>query len=105
MDPAPHAGMTYEFTGKTTNYSEFAGVFSEVLGKRINYVQATLEQTEQALKARGMPDWLVAHLLTIAQITERGGFSTENTEPIRAIVKREPISTRQFVEDFTSVFS
>lgn len=105
MDPAPHAGMTYEFTGKTTNYSEFAGVFSEVLGKRINYVQATLEQTEQALKARGMPDWLVAHLLTIAQITERGGFSTENTEPIRAIVKREPISTRQFVENFTSVFS
>ena len=76
-----------------------------MLGKRINYVQATLEQTEQALKARGMPDWLVAHLLTIAQITERGGFSTENTELIRAIVKREPISTRQFVEDFTSVFS
>ena len=105
IDPAPHAGKTYEFTGKTTNYGEFAGVFSEVLGKKINYVQATLEQTEQALKARGMPDWLVAHLLTIARVTERGGFSTENTEPIRTIVKREPITTRQFVEDFRSVFS
>ena len=105
MDPAPHAGKTYEFTGKTTNYGEFASVFSEVLGKKINYVQATLDQTEQALKARGMPDWLVAHLVTIARITERGGFSTENTEPIRTIVKREPITTRQFVEDFRSVFS
>jgi uncharacterized protein YbjT (DUF2867 family) len=105
IDPSPHAGKTYEFTGKTTNYGEFASVFSEVLGKRINYVQATLEQTEQALKARGMPDWLVAHLVTIARVTERGGFSTENTEPIRTIVKREPITTRQFVEDFRSVFS
>ncbi len=105
MDPAPHVGKTYEFTGKTTNYGEFAGVFSEVLGKKINYVQATLEQTEQALKGRGMPDWLVAHLVTIGRITERGGFSTENTEPIRTIVKREPITTRQFVEDFRSVFS
>jgi NAD(P)H dehydrogenase (quinone) len=105
IDPSPHAGKTYEFTGKTTNYGEFAGVFSEVLGKKINYVQATLEQTEQALKARGMPDWLVAHLVTIARVTERGGFSTENTEPIRAIVKREPITTRQFVEDFRSAFS
>jgi NAD(P)H dehydrogenase (quinone) len=105
VDPAPHAGKTYEFTGKTTNYGEFAGVFSEVLGKKINYVQATLEQTEHALKARGLPDWLVAHLFTVARITERGGFSTENTEPIRSIVKREPITTRQFVEDFRSVFS
>ena len=105
MDPAPHAGKTYEFTGKTTNYGEFAGMFSEVLGKKINYVETTLEQAEQALKARGMPDWLVAHLVTIARITERGGFSTENTEPIRTMVKREPITTRQFVEDFRSVFS
>ena len=105
MDPAPHAGKTYEFTSKTTNYGEFAGMFSEVLGKKINYVEATLEQTEQALKARGMPDWLVTHLVTIARITERGGFSTENTEPIRTMVKREPITTRQFVEDFRSVFS
>ena len=105
IDPAPHAGKTYEFTGKTTNYGEFANVFSEVLGKKINYVQATIEQTEQALKARGMPDWLVAHLITIARVTERGGFSTENMEPIRTIVKREPITTRQFVEDFRSVFS
>jgi NAD(P)H dehydrogenase (quinone) len=105
IDPAPHVGKTYEFTGKTTNYGEFAGVFSEVLGKKINYVQASIEQTEQALKARGMPDWLVAHLVTIARVTDRGGFSTENTEPIRTIVGREPITTRQFVEDFRSVFS
>jgi len=105
IDPAPHAGKTYEFTGARTSYGEFAGVFSQVLGKPISYVEATLEQTEQALKARGMPDWLVAHLLSIARTTAKGGFSTENTEPIRTIVGRAPITTRQFVEDHKSLFS
>ena len=105
IDPVPHVGQTYEFTGARTNYRAFADVFSQVLGKPITYVEATLEQTEQALRARGTPDWLVAHLLSIARITSKGGFSTENTEPIRTIVKRAPITTRQFVEDHKSVFS
>ena len=105
IDPAPHAGKTYEFTGAQTSYGEFAGVFSQVLGKPITYIEATLQQTEQALKARGMPDWLVAHLLSIARTTAKGGFSTENTEPIRTIVKRAPITTRQFVEDHKGLFS
>ena len=65
----------------------------------------TLEQAEQTLKARNMPDWLVAHLLAVARATARGGFSTENTEPIRSIAKREPLTTKQFVEDFKAMFA
>jgi uncharacterized protein YbjT (DUF2867 family) len=105
IDPVPHVGKTYEFTGARTSYGEFADVFSQVLSKPITCIEATLEQTEQALRARGMPDWLVVHLLSIARITAKGGFSAENTEPIRAIVKRAPITTRQFVEDHSSIFS
>jgi NAD(P)H dehydrogenase (quinone) len=105
IDPVPHVGKTYEFTGARTNYGEFADAFSHVLGKPITYVEATLEQTEHALRARGMPDWLVAHLLSIARIAAKGGFSTENAEPIRTIVKRAPITSKQFVEDHKSVFS
>jgi NAD(P)H dehydrogenase (quinone) len=105
IDPAPHVGKTYEFTGARTSYGEFADVFSQVLGKPITCVEATIEQTEQALRARGMPDWLVAHLLSIARITAKGGFSSENTEPIRTIVKRAPITARQFVEDHRSIFN
>ena len=39
IDPAPHAGKTYEFTGKLTTYGEFAEVFSQVLGRPIAYVR------------------------------------------------------------------
>jgi NAD(P)H dehydrogenase (quinone) len=105
IDPAPHAGKTYEFTGVSTNYGEFAEVFSQVLGRKITYIGATVEQAEQAMKGRGMPDWLVAHLVTIAKLGANGAFSTENTKPIHDIVKRAPLTTRQFVEDYKSLFS
>lgn len=104
LDPAPHAGKTYEFSGALTNYGEFAGVFSQVLGRTIAYVEATLDQAEQALKARGLPDWLVAHQIAIAKLAAKGAFSIENTQPIHAIVKRAPLTTRQFVEDHRNLF-
>jgi uncharacterized protein YbjT (DUF2867 family) len=105
VDPAPHAGKSYEFTGATTNNGDFADVFSQVLGRKIAYVGVTVEQNEQAMKARGMPDWLIAHLIGIARIGNSGGFSTENTKPIHDIVKRAPLTTRQFVEDFKALFA
>ena len=80
-------------------------VFSQVLGRMITYLEVTPEQNEQAMKARGMPDWLVAHLTAIARIVRSGGASTENTKPIHDIVKRAPLTTKQFVEDHKALFA
>ena len=105
VDPAAHSGNTYEVTGALTSYAAFAEVFSQVLGRKISYVGVTLEQAEQAMKARKMPDWLVTHLVAIAKLGASGAFSTENTGPITEIVKRAPLTTRQFVEDHKSLFA
>jgi uncharacterized protein YbjT (DUF2867 family) len=104
-DPHKHAGKVYSFTGATTTYGEFANVIAEVLGKPIAYTALTLEQAEQGMKARGMPDWLVAHLLAMARAGAGGAFSKENTQPIRDIVGRAPITIRQFVQDYRSAFA
>jgi uncharacterized protein YbjT (DUF2867 family) len=103
-DPGKHAGKVYSFSGATTTYGEFAEVIAEVLGKPIAYTALTLEQAEQGMKARGMPDWLVAHLIAMARAGASGAFSKENTQPIRDIVGRAPITIRQFVQDHKSVF-
>jgi len=105
VDPAPHAGKTYEFTGALTTYREFADVFSQVLGRTISYVGVTPERAAQAMQSRGMPDWLVTHLVTIAKLGASGAFSNENTKPIRDIAKRAPLTTRQFVEDHKALFA
>jgi NAD(P)H dehydrogenase (quinone) len=103
-DPGKYAGKIYSFTGLSTTYGEFANVIAEELGKPIAYAALTLEQAEQGMKARGLPDWLVAHALAMARAGAGGAFSKENTQPIRDIVGRAPITTRQFVQDFRSAF-
>jgi len=104
LDPAPHAGKTYEFTGKPITFTEFAQAFSEVLGKPISYVALTLEQNEKAVRARGLPDWLTTHMLLVASATAAGSFG-DNSALIRDLVKREPIPVKKFVADFKAVFS
>jgi uncharacterized protein YbjT (DUF2867 family) len=104
IDPAPHVGKIYEFTGALTTYAAFADVLSQVLGRKIAYVALTPEQAMDGMKARGMPDWLVTHMGTIAKIGAAGGFSTENTQVIRDLVKRAPITTTQFVVDHKALF-
>ncbi len=95
----------YVFSGVSTTFGEFAKVIGEVLGKPITYVEVTLEQAEAAMKSRNMPDWLVAHLVSIARAGGKGAFSKENTQPIREIVGRAPITTRQFVQDYRAALS
>ena len=104
-DPGKHAGKVYSFTGEGTTYGAFADVISEVLGKPIAYVTITLEQAEQGMLARGMPDWLASHLIAMARAGGNGAFSKENTQPILDIVGRAPITTRQFVQDYKNAFS
>ena len=104
-DPGKHAGKMYVFSGVGTTFGDFANVIGEVLGKSITYVAITLEQAEAGLKSRGMPDWLVAHLISIARAGGKGAFSKENTQPIRDIVGRAPITTRQFVQDHKAALS
>ena len=104
-DPGKHAGKLYSFSGVSTTFGDFANVIGEVLGKPIAYVPITLEQAEAGMTSRGMPDWLVAHLVAIARAGGQGAFSKENTGPIRDIVGRAPITTRQFAQDHKGALS
>jgi uncharacterized protein YbjT (DUF2867 family) len=104
-DPGKHAGKIYNFSGAKTTYEEFAKVFSQVLGRPITYVAATIEQAEQGMRARNMPDWLVAHLVAVARAAANGAFSEEMTQPIQEIVGRAPLTTKQFVEAHKAMFA
>jgi len=104
-DPGKHAGKLYSFSGVSTTFGDFANVIGEVLSKPISYVPITLEQAEAGMKSRNMPDWLVAHLVAIARAGGQGAFSKENTAPIRDIVGRAPITTRQFAQDHKGALS
>jgi uncharacterized protein YbjT (DUF2867 family) len=105
LDPSPHVGKVYEFTGARSTFAEFADVFSDVLGRKIAYVAVSFEQAEQAMKTRALPEWLITHQRTAGRVAAEGGLSDEVTEPIRNIVGRAPLTTKQFVEDHKGIFS
>jgi len=105
IDPAKHAGKSYEFTGTTTTHAEFAKTLGEVLGKKVEYVPLTPQEAEATMRSRNMPDWLITHLLSVGKTAAKGGFDNESTQPIRDIVGRAPITTRQFAQDFKAAFS
>jgi uncharacterized protein YbjT (DUF2867 family) len=105
LDPAPHAGKTYEFSGKLVTFPQIAEAFSQALGRKVSYVPVTLQQNEQAVRSRNLPDWLATHMLVVGKGTADGGFSRENTKPIVDIVGREPTTIKQFVEDFKALFA
>jgi NAD(P)H dehydrogenase (quinone) len=104
-DAQKFAGQTIEYTGRQSTYADFAKDFSAVLGKHITYIAAPYDAAEKAMKARGLPDWLINHQLVIAKLAAKGDFSTEHTKPIKEILGREPITTKQFVQDYKSAFS
>jgi uncharacterized protein YbjT (DUF2867 family) len=104
-EPDKHNGKLYAFSGVSTTFGEFAKVIGDTIGKPLTYVEITLEQAEAGMKSRNMPDWLVAHLVSIARAGGKGAFSHENTQPIRDIVGRAPITTKQFAQDFKGAFS
>jgi hypothetical protein len=45
-----------------------------------------------------MPEWLIGHMLAIARGGAEGAFTAEHTTPVRDVVGRAPITTRQFVQ-------
>lgn len=105
MDRASHAGKTYSFTGELTTFEQFAEVLSQALRRKITYVAITAEQLEKEMKAFGVPDWMISHLVAMSRLGASGGFSVEDTKPIHDLLKRPPLSTTQFVEDYKALFA
>src|SRR3954464_13219570 len=105
LEPAKHAGKSYEFTGVTTTHGQFAEAMSEVLGKKVTYVPMTPEEAEATMRGRQMPDWLITHLLSVGKTAAKGGFDNESTQPVRDIVGRAPITTKQFAQDYKGAVS
>jgi uncharacterized protein YbjT (DUF2867 family) len=104
-DAGKYAGNTYNFSGLQSSYEEFAKVFSEVLGRPITYIVSTLEQAEEGMRSRNMPDWLITHLLAVARAGAAGAFAEEMTQPIREILGRPPLTIKQFVQDHKAAFA
>jgi uncharacterized protein YbjT (DUF2867 family) len=105
IDPAGHAGQTYELTGPAPlSYADIAEVFSRVVGRTVRYVDVPVEQARAAMVGDGMPAWLVDALLDLSAFYRTGAASVV-TGDVQRLTGREPRSIEDFVRDHPAVFA
>lgn len=100
-----HEGKTYTLTGpEPISYQQIAELFTEQLGRSIQYVDVPVKAAEKAMREMGMPDWLVNDLIAINQATVTQGV-VEANQTIKQITGIAATSFDQFLKDHLEIFS
>lgn len=99
-----HSNKIYNITGPAaiTHY-EMAETLSQVLDKKVRFVDVSPQQMEAALQAAGFPEWQVGGLIEDYAHYARGEaapvFST-----VEDITGNPPVSFQQFANDYKNLF-
>lgn len=101
---ADHEGQSYDVTGpQVLTFAQAAEIFSEVLGKKVEYVNQPMAEYRAMLGKFITDEWhLNAVCELFAEIAE-GGLDT-TTDTVKKLLGREPVSLAQFIRDHIAVF-
>ncbi|MCL4792275.1 MAG: SDR family oxidoreductase [Gammaproteobacteria bacterium] len=98
-----HAGKSHEITGpEVLTFSQVAERFSEVLGRKIEYVPMPMAQFRERMTGILKPWHLNAVCQLFQEIADIGLDHTTGT--FRQLIGREPIPLRQFIRDHEALF-
>jgi uncharacterized protein YbjT (DUF2867 family) len=99
-----HAGRAYDLTGsQALDYYEVANLFSEILGRKIVYKDPTSLSffMRQLRRGGALPYALVT---TWLYTNTRNGMADVVTGEVERLLGREPITMRQFINDFQTTW-
>ena len=98
-----HAGKSYEITGpEVLTFNQVAERFSEVLGRKIEYVPMPMAQFRERMTGILKPWHLNAVCELFQEIADIGLDHT--TDTFKKLIGREPIALRQFIQDNIALF-
>ena len=96
-DPGPHQGRIYELTGpRSQDMHGVAREYSEALHREITYSDISPEDWERELKRLGLPDYLIKHLVTMAELNRVGRYD-RLADGLGRVTGRPAMSVREFV--------
>jgi len=96
-DPGPHLGRIYELTGpRSQDMNGVAREYSEALNREVTYADIPPDDWAQRLKKAGMPEHLIKHLVTIAELNRAGRFD-RMADGVARVTRQPPMSIREFV--------
>lgn len=103
-DPIPHMGQTYVITGvDRLSFPEIAKIFSELLGRHIEYIDVPLEDFQEDMRKRNFDESLLTHHLEASRDYKNGAFDVKN-RLVEEITGQPPQRFRDYIRDNLSLF-
>ncbi len=100
-----HEGQRYTITGPAAlSHAEIAEKLSQVLGRKIVYIDVPEAAAREGMLAAGIPAWTVEKVLDLYRYY-RSGAAAEVTNAVERVGRKAPIAFEQFVRDYASVFT
>ncbi len=99
-----HANQSYDISGpELLTLAECAERFSQVLGRKITYVDQPMAEFADRLRAIGIAEWRV---LAVCKEFEgiASGLIDHTTETAEQLLGRPPCSLAQFIDDHRAAF-
>ena len=96
-EPGPHLGRIYELTGpKSQDMYGVAREYSDALNREITYADISPDDWEHQLQKAGLPEHLIKHLLTLAELNRAGRFD-RMADGVERVTGRKAMEVREFV--------
>ena len=73
------------------------------MGKKVNYVNVSDEDTRKGMKDIGMDEWTINSLIELFEIT-RAGYASTISPTVEQITGKKPVSFSQFADDYAGAF-
>ena len=98
-----HFGKTYELSGLTYTNEILAETLSQVVGRKISYIDIPEEKAQESMLSNHMPGWMVNAMMELNYITKQGwtaGYSAD----FKNLTGREYTSAATFFENNKQAF-
>src|ERR687885_1471329 len=99
-----HIRKAYDITGgEAISYGQAAEILSKEIGKKVNYVNISDEDTRKGMKDMGADEWTISSMVELFGTT-RAGYLSEVSPAVEQITGNKPITFSQFARDYAGAF-
>lgn len=98
-----HFNQTYTLSGLALTNYEYAEVISEIVGRKVSYIDVSEEKAKESMLSNGMPEWLVNAMMELNYIVKQG-WTAEYSDDFKNVTGKEYTTAETFFLENKSYF-
>ncbi|MEM0543964.1 SDR family oxidoreductase [Flavobacterium sp. j3] len=98
-----HFGKTYELSGLTYTNEILAETLSQVLGRKVSYIDIPEEKAKESMLSNHMPEWMVNAMMELNYITKQG-WTASYSDDYKKLTGKEYTSAETFFTNNKQAF-